>query len=113
MDYLELDNCRLCGGEFSSVELEMSSTPPANELYESRVSAKSSDRFPLVLVLCKTCKHLQLKHIVSPNRLFSNYVYRSGTSAVFREHFKNLASQIASEVPAGSKVLEIGSNDGK
>lgn len=113
MDYIELVNCRLCGGEFSSVELKMSSTPPANELYESRVSAKGSDRFPLVLVLCNTCKHLQLKHIVNPDRLFSNYVYRSGTSSVFREHFKNLASQIASEVPAGSKVLEIGSNDGK
>ena len=113
MDYLELVNCRLCGGEFSSVELHLSSTPPANELYETQVSAKSCDRFPLVLVLCKICKHLQLKHIVSPDRLFSNYVYRSGTSSVFREHFKNLASQIASEVPGGSKVLEIGSNDGK
>jgi len=113
MGYLELVNCRLCGGEFSSVELKMSSTPPANELYESQDNAKSCDRFPLILVLCNTCKHLQLKHIVSPDRLFSNYVYRSGTSSVFREHFQNLASLIASEVPTGSKVLEIGSNDGK
>ena len=113
MDYLELDKCRLCGGGFLSTELALASTPPANELYDSQISAKNCDRFPLVLVLCEECKHLQLKHIVSPDRLFSNYVYKSGTSAIFREHFKNLAGLIAIEVPTGSKVLEIGSNDGK
>ena len=113
MEYLELTKCRLCDGAFSSGKLELASTPPANELYESQVSAKNCERFPLVLVLCDTCKHLQLKYIVSPDRLFSNYIYKSGTSAVFREHFNNLAALIASEVLAGSKVLEIGSNDGK
>jgi SAM-dependent methyltransferase len=113
MEYLELTKCRLCNGDFSSGKLELASTPPANELYESQVSAKNCERFPLVLVLCNKCKHLQLKYIVSPDRLFSNYVYKSGTSAVFREHFNNLAALIASEVPAGSRVLEIGSNDGK
>lgn len=113
MECLELTKCRLCGSDFSPTELVLSSTPPANELYESQVDAMSCERFPLVLVACVRCKHLQLKFIVSPDRLFSNYVYRSGTSAVFREHFKQLATLIASEVPAGSRVLEIGSNDGK
>ena len=113
MDYLELRYCRLCGGEFSSNELALKSTPPANEIYPDADSARNCSKFPLVLVICKSCKHVQLKDIVSPDRLFSNYVYKSGTSAIFREHFRNLANLIAGEVPNKSVVLEIGSNDGK
>ena len=107
MDYTEIEKCRLCGGEFFAGKLTLASTPPANEIYPSFESAINCDRFPLVLVVCQDCKHLQLKHTVSPERLFSNYVYKSGTSLVFREHFKNLAELISTESAPGSTVLEL------
>jgi SAM-dependent methyltransferase len=61
--------------------------------------------------MCESCSHIQLRYIVNPERLFSNYVYASGTSSTFREHFQELALRI-SRLVHGGKILEIGSNDG-
>ena len=107
-----LSNCRLCTGNFFEKTLKLKSTPPANELYPTKDSAKKAEKFPLEVVMCQKCRHVQLKHIVSPKRLFDDYVYKSGTSKFFNEHFDSLASKIASEFPVNKYVLVVGSNDG-
>ena len=108
-----LENCRLCGCKFYKKSLKLIDTPVANELYESRDLAKKADRFPLELVMCESCRHVQLRHIVDPKRLFDNYVYKSGTSSFFRKHFKDLANLIAIKYKEiNGYVLEVGSNDG-
>lgn len=69
---------------------------------------------PLEVMLCGRCGHAQLKHVVDPRRLFSNYAYASGTSAVFREHFAMYAESVIArqELKPNALVVEIGSNDG-
>ena len=107
-----LSNCRLCTGNFFEKTLKLKSTPPANELYPTKEGAKKAEKFPLEVVMCQKCRHVQLKHIVSPKRLFDEYIYKSGTSKFFNEHFDSLASKIDSEFPVNNYVLEVGSNDG-
>jgi SAM-dependent methyltransferase len=109
----ELENCRLCESKFYKISLKLIDTPLANELYKSKDLAKKSDRFPLELVMCESCRHVQLKHIVDPKRLFDDYVYKSGTSSFFRKHFKDLANSIAIKYKEkNGYALEVGSNDG-
>ncbi len=70
--------------------------------------------FPLDLHLCLQCGHLQLLEVVAPEILFRDYVYVSGTSPVFIQHFREYAEQairIAGLQP-GDSVIDIGSNDG-
>ena len=58
---------------------------------------------------------MQLLDVVDPEVLFGNYVYVSGTSPVFIQHFKSYAEAIVSAyapAPDGQLVLDIGSNDG-
>ena len=107
-----LTNCRLCSGEFFQKTLRLKSTPPANELYKSKDEARGAEKFPLEVVMCQKCRHVQLKQIVSPKRLFDDYVYKSGTSRFFNEHFDNLASTLIAEFKVDNYVLEVGSNDG-
>jgi len=107
-----LTNCRLCSGEFFQKTLKLKSTPPANELYATREGAKTAEKFPLEVVMCQECRHVQLKHIVNPKRLFDDYIYKSGTSRFFNDHFDNLASILVSEFKVDNYVLEVGSNDG-
>lgn len=107
-----LNSCRLCSGNFYQKSLKLKDTPPANELYPSRELAIAADKFPLEVVMCKECKHVQLKHIVNPKRLFDEYVYKSGTSNFFINHFDKLAELISKSYPVTSYVLEVGSNDG-
>jgi SAM-dependent methyltransferase len=110
-NYRELSCCRICSGNFFPEVIRLKDSPLANELYPSREEALNADLFPLEVVECQSCKHIQLKHIVDPERLFSNYVYASGTSKTFRDHFTNLAKKL-SEITPGGLVLEVGSNDG-
>ena len=113
LDFKDLESCRICGGKFFSDKLVLKDSPLANELVISREAALKAEKFPLQVVMCSKCSHFQLKQIVSPNRLFSNYVYKSGTSEFFKEHFRSLAKVIL-EINESKplNVLEIGSNDG-
>lgn len=110
--YKTIHNCRLCTGEFFPKTLKLKETCAANELYPSQESAKKAAKFPLEVVMCSSCKHVQLLHIVNPQRLFNDYVYKSGTSNFFVNHFEELAKLVASEYPISNYVLEVGSNDG-
>jgi hypothetical protein len=94
--------------------MSLAPTPPANEFVRPEAHDMPQARFPLTLLLCGDCGHLQLAEIVDPRRLFENYVYVSGTSAVFVAHFERLAKTCRERfgLDASSLVVDIGSNDG-
>jgi len=110
-NFRELQKCRLCTGEFYKTSVKLKDSPLANELYPSRELSLVADTFALEIVMCTECKHIQLKHIVDPGRLFSDYIYASGTSVTFKSHFNKLAEEISKLIPGGL-ALEVGSNDG-
>ena len=62
--------------------------------------------------MCSNCKHVQLKEIVSAERLFREYKYRSGTSTSLVGHFERLAETIKKIVKPSATIIEVGSNDG-
>lgn len=111
-DFREIQSCRLCLGNLSLDLFDLGNSALANELYIEAKFAENADKFPLVLGICNSCKHIQLKHIVSPKRLFSNYIYKSGVSSSFHKHFEELAEYIKRISKGYGFVLEIGSNDG-
>lgn len=110
MSYRVRPDCRLCGGAELHTVLTLASAPPANEFKETAAAAQALERFPLYLVQCETCGHVQLPVVVDPERLFSNYVYVSGTSQAFVKHFSEYADWL--NLDEGAFVVEIGSNDG-
>jgi len=113
-DYHIRLNCRLCGHDQLDPKIKLNSTPLANELLRDPEKSKNQEKFPLYLVQCDKCKHVQLPIIVDPERLFRDYVYVSGTSPVFVKHFESYADMLANRFKIGyqSTVVDIGSNDG-
>jgi SAM-dependent methyltransferase len=107
-------DCRLCGELKLERVLSLSPTPPANAFVTSEARGQPQQAFPLDLYLCTRCAHLQLLEVVDPKLLFENYVYVSGTSPVFVEHFRRYAETVIAryEPAQGSLVVDIGSNDG-
>ena len=107
-------NCRLCNSKDLHSVLKLISTPPANEFVKKNEIDKKQDTYPLELFFCKNCTHVQLLDVVNPKKLFSNYVYVSGTSPVFRKHFYDYYLWVCHFVNlnANSLVIDIGSNDG-
>ncbi len=106
--------CRLCGASDVEKVFSLAASPPANELLVAAEDASKQQKFPLDLYFCNQCAHLQLFDIISPERLFSNYVYVSGTAPSFRKHFAQYAEKIIADynVEPGSLIVDIGSNDG-
>lgn len=106
-------DCRLCGSTtLNQVVLELAPTPPANEFV--RAEDPPQELIPLYLAQCAGCGHVQLPVVVDPVRLFRNYVYVSGTSPSFVEHFRRYAEDCVEllNLRENDLVVDIGSNDG-
>lgn len=114
MDYNIRHDCRLCSHEKFSHVINLGPTPIANELFSDSYTSLNQEKFPLYLVQCNKCGHVQLPVAINPERLFRNYMYVSGTSHVFVKHFISYAETLASKfrIGYGSTVIDIGSNDG-
>ncbi|MBL6945534.1 MAG: class I SAM-dependent methyltransferase [Rhodospirillales bacterium] len=106
--------CRLCGGNDLEKVLALTPTPPANAFVSVEQLSEEQPVFPLDLFMCRACGHVQMLDVVDPAALFENYVYVSGTSPVFVRHFEDYANTLIDrfDPPAGSLVVDIGSNDG-
>jgi SAM-dependent methyltransferase len=104
--------CRLCDGPLR-LGLSLTPTPLANELVTKEFvdSGKRQDVFPLDVMVCEKCGHVQLSGVVNPERLFRNYPYRSGASKQFVDHLQAYADDVYERFKP-KRVLEIGSNDG-
>ena len=107
-------SCRLCGMRKFDRVVSLKPSPLANSFLDKSKIAEEEISYALDLYFCCNCNHVQLLDVVDPGLLFNNYVYVSGTSSQFVKHFESYANKVISkyEVPEGSFVLEIGSNDG-
>lgn len=97
--------CLLCQ-QPTKLVLDLGMSPLANELRNNRFDAL--DKFPLRLVQCIECHHLQLDHHVAPERLYGpGYAYTTANA----EHMKAYAEEMARRFRPKS-VVDIGGNDG-
>lgn len=106
--------CRLCGSHDLVEVFSFGTTPMANA-YLTKKNLKTRElHAPLVVNACKTCKLIQLRDVVNPEVLFSNYLYVSGTSPVFVAHFADYAKTVSERfyLTKDSLVIDVGSNDG-
>jgi len=94
--------------------LELTPTPPANAFVGEDQVDDDQPVYPLDVFFCENCGHVQLLDVVDPEILFSDYVYVSGTSPVFVDHFRTYADDIVSQfnVSKDGLAIDIGSNDG-
>ncbi len=105
--------CRSCGNTKLKRVLSLGYQPLANNLLK-----KESDKcelYPLEVNYCDKCHNCQLSVSVDPKKMFSNYLYTSSTSQVFREHFIKAANKYVTELKLNKQksfIIDVGSNDG-
>ena len=106
-------NCRCCGNENLKRVVSLGYHPLANNLL-NKVNDKC-ELYPLEVNYCDKCHNCQLSVSVDPKKMFSNYLYTSSTSKVFRDHFVTAAKKYCKDLKLNKKksyVIDIGSNDG-
>jgi len=105
--------CLSCAAEGLLDVLSLGLMPLANAYPESTAPA-DEPRFPLELAFCPGCTLVQLRHVVPPAAMFSDYLYFSSYSASMLKHAEALAQSLVAErrLGPGSLVMEVASNDG-
>ena len=106
-------DCRSCGNTDLKRVVSLGYQPLANNLINKK--DEKSDLYPLEVNYCKNCHNCQLSVAVDPKKMFSNYLYTSSTSKVFRNHFVEAAKKYSKELKLNKKksyIIDIGSNDG-
>lgn len=107
-------SCLSCAKPGLEMVLPLKPTPPANALASTHAEALQAKSYPLDLVRCAACGLVQLADVVPRDELFREYKYATGAAPALVVHFGNLAREVIERLalPPGSKVVEVGSNDG-
>ncbi len=100
----EKTQCRLCDGIILAPVFELPPAPIANSFPSA--PDDNATRYPLELMKCLGCEHVQLRHVVSG--LFNDYKYATPVTA----HQKDCADMLRHRFPKANRVLEIGCNNG-
>ncbi len=108
------DTCRLCDSPRVELAIRLAPTPIGDSYLPPERCPARPEYFPLDLVFCHDCSHLQLPDAVNPELLFGRYIYVTSSSLGLVQHFARQADAILERVapPAGSLVVDVGSNDG-
>lgn len=103
--------CRSCDSDQLISIIPLNELPLANALL-SKPTANVEPRYNLEVMLCPSCGLAQLKDILSPADLFSDYVYFSSNSDLMLSSVASLVERILPTLPKNPFVIEIASNDG-
>ncbi len=105
--------CRSCGNQNLKRVVSLGYQPLANNLLKNK--NEKCELFPLEVNYCDNCHNCQLSVAIDPTKMFTNYLYTSSTSKVFRDHFIKAAKQYVKDFKLNKRkslVIDIGSNDG-
>lgn len=110
--YKEHKNCRVCGSPLTHTYIDLGYLPLSNNLCDSPI--ENAERYPLKVMLCYDCGLSQLSIVIDPNVLFGHYVYRSGISAGYVKHCRDMAKdlKVKYNLTEESFMIDIAGNDG-
>ena len=108
------ETCRLCDSRNVELVVKLEPIPLSENYCEDSETGKNAARYPVDLYMCVDCGHVQQLDVVDSKSLWENYTYYSGEAKGMPEHFNQVAKKIIDiyNVPSGTLVIDIGSNDG-
>lgn len=91
--------------------LQLAPTPIGDQFL---LEPKEQPLHPIDLYQCQDCGLAQLLYEISPEEIYKDYIYLTGSSPGLRAHFKDYARTVhdVCDLRDGDKVVDIGSNDG-
>lgn len=112
--FKNLKKCRICFSKELDYAFHLKKIPLPEDYSKNINSAKNKPCYPLTILRCKRCKHVQQKEIINQQILWKKYTYFSGQTKAILKHFKEISDYIKGQVTLSKKdlVIDVGSNDG-
>lgn len=102
--------CRSCDSPHIYTIIPLGRLPLANRLLNEKQNHEPYHN--LEVMLCQDCGLAQLKDLIDPKDLFSDYVYFSSNSEGMLKSVADLVERIQPTLSENALVVEIASNDG-
>jgi SAM-dependent methyltransferase len=108
------DTCRLCGEKKLQSVIKFVPTPVGDAYLPKEHLQDEEETYPVELFLCLYCGHAQLSDIISPKKIYQEYIYKTADSLGLVEHFQKYVESVIQKIQPqkGDLVIDIGSNDG-
>jgi SAM-dependent methyltransferase len=110
-----ISSCQICRHDGLDSVLFVGFIPPVNTMPDVGGVPVEEVAYPLEMVRCPACGHVQIGLEVDAEVLFPfSYPYLSGSTRILRENFADLYVKTMAVLPLGADdlVVDIGSNDG-
>lgn len=107
-----MTNCRSCASNNLFPIIPLGFLPLANALKKVANECDVEKKYNLEVMLCKDCGLAQLKDLIDPKDLFSEYIYFSSNSDSMLKSAAELVNRIIPNLNKDPFVIEIASNDG-
>lgn len=108
--------CRLCTSEDLVKILDLGFHPLADFFPKEHQLMQGERRYPLSVLLCRSCGHAMTGFVVSPVERYqeNDYSFNSNHSKISIQHFTDIATKIASVagLAPDDLVVDVGSNVG-
>lgn len=110
--------CRLCGSPRIDCSVPLAQVPIVSPNVETEKNGRAGKLTqivaPLDTYICQDCGLIQLIHVVNPELIYRNYLYRTQISLGLAEHFRSLSEAVIGRLGLNPSalVVEFGSNDG-
>ena len=113
MNYSIIKKCRCCNNKNLKRFINFGKMHLSTEF--PSVNKKQSNKIPMDVIICKSCKLIQLRHNYDLKKLYDeNYGYKSGVNKTMNNHLKGITKDVEKIVKfeKNDLVLDIASNDG-
>ena len=109
--YYRCTRCLMCHSPKIVLALPLAASAIGNDYFSDR---RPQPKYSLSLYLCEDCGNVQIEDVVAPDLLFRSNTYSTQSSLGLVKHFQQYAAEVSRRAgaPAGSLVIDIGSNDG-
>jgi hypothetical protein len=107
--------CRHCQAELTLMLADLGISPVANDYVDPASYAKSEPFYPLEALVCRDCRLVQTRDILSAEDIFrADYAYFSSHSTSWLDHAKVYVEAMAARfnLTPASRHVELASNDG-
>jgi SAM-dependent methyltransferase len=106
--------CRFCGARLEDTFVDLGMSPLCESYVRPDRLSEPERLYPLHAWICRQCLLVQLDAIVPPEQIFSEYAYFSSYSDSWVAHARTFAEAVIQrfDLGAGSRIVEIASNDG-
>lgn len=115
MSSVVIEACRLCNESALEPVLDLGYHPPSDAFLKASELNQEQVYYPLRLVTCRHCGHLQIDCHVDSRILYQrDYPYEQSTTETGKRHYHAMAAQLVDrfQIPADTLAIDIGSNVG-